>query len=524
MSNKHMDGIAMSLSASLLWGSLLLAGGPLAADEPVVLKAPVNPAFTRWVARHAPRGVPGPLGGTQEGGPRTRGRIPHPVDLGHVKGPVFTQGVGDPPLPAFFDLRTTGVMTPVKDQGQYGTCWAFACMGSLEASTLKAGVGLFSLSEWYHAYYAYTPFNRSLLVSFTPGAVGQGEDPVFDQGGNDLMSVALLARGNGPVAERTCPYETGAYRPEPIPKGDLPNGMERSSVPLKEALYLFAADHPSSATDLKYAIMHYGPAVISMDWEDPNFDEATSTYRDTTATVGDLNHEVCIVGWNDNFETCRFPAGKRPARPGAWIVRNSWSRAWGLNGYFYLSYDSRMFDGTVFVGGPRATRRIHQYDPLGWCGNRGFGTTTAYCANLFTAHDDERVTDVAFYAGAIGTGYTIDLTVSLPGAPATAMPLAGEHLLQPQSGTLQAPGYHVVKLDQPLKVPKGSTFAVAIKLTTPGFLFPIPVQDQEPGYSQNARAQHGRSYISADGVTWQDLAPKCVGATACVKAFTERLP
>ena len=270
--------------------------------------------------------------------------------------------------------------------------------------------------------------------------------------------------------------------------------------------------------------MHYGPAVISMDWEDQDFDETMSTYRDTKATVADLNHEVCIVGWNDDFEPCRFSPDNRPARPGAWIVRNSWSRNWGLNGYFYLSYDSKMFDGTVFVGGARSAKRIHQYDPLGWCGSRGFGTNTAYCANVFKAHEGERITDVAFYAGAIGTSYSIELTSALPGVAVTGMPLAGEPLAQPQSGTFQVPGYHTVKLDKPLCVAKGSTFAVAVKLTTPGYTFPIPVQEREPGYSQSAAAEHGRSYISADGITWRDLAPDCVGATACVKAFAETLP
>ena len=69
MSKKRMDGIAMSLSTGLLFGSLLLAGGALAAGEPGILKAPVNPVYTRWLAKHTPRGVPGPLGGGAEGGP-----------------------------------------------------------------------------------------------------------------------------------------------------------------------------------------------------------------------------------------------------------------------------------------------------------------------------------------------------------------------------------------------------------------------------------------------------------------------
>jgi len=522
VSRLAMDKKYFSFVIGLLLGWLGLGSGSARADDLGVRKAPEAPAYTRWLARHHPRGTPGPLGGVQEGGPRTRGHIPHPVDLSHVQGPVFAQGVGDPALPAFFDLRTTGVMTPVKDQGEYGTCWAFACMGSLEASTLKAGVGLYDLSEWYHAYYAYKPFNNSLLVAFTPGPVAEGEDPVFDQGGNDLISAALLARGNGAVAEMTCPYQTGAYEAAPIPAGNLPNGREGVRVPLEAALYLFSQDGPSSPADIKYAVLHYGPAVISMDWEDGNFDSTMNTYRDTTATLDDLNHEVCIVGWNDNFEPCRFPAGNRPAHPGAWIVRNSWGRAWGQNGYFYLSYDSNLFDGTVFVGEARRTHRIHQYDPLGWCGGRGFGTSTASAANLFRAEEDERITAVSFYAGAVGTSYALDLSVALPGVAAAGMPLDGSHLAEPQTGTFQAPGYHIVNLDHPVTVPKGSTFAVVMTLTTPGYLFPIPVQEPEPGYSESSTAHHARSYISADGVTWQDLAPTCNGAAVCLKAFAEK--
>jgi C1A family cysteine protease len=506
---------------SFIIGTFMLGSLPGMAEDLAVQKAPASAAFSDWVAHHQPRGLPGPLGGTQEGGVRVRGRIPHPVDLSHLKGPVFSQGVGDPPLPAFFDLRTSGVMTPVKDQGQYGTCWAFACMGSLEAATLKAGAGLNDLSEWYHAYYAYQPFNNSLLVAFTPGAVATGEDPIFDQGGNDLISTALLARGNGAVNEVGCQYQTGSYRAKPIPAGDLPNGHENQRVPLEQALYLFDHDTPSSPADLKYAVSHFGPAVISIDWEDSNYSDAMYTYRNTQATEASLNHEVCIVGWNDCFETCRFPAGNRPSRPGAWIVRNSWSRDWGLNGYFYISYDSRVFDGTVFVGGPRTAQRIRQYDPLGWCGSRGFGTPTAYAANLFQTREAERITAVSFYAGAVGTSYEISLTVAEPGLGTVTMPLEGLRG-QPQAGVLQAPGYHIIPLATPMTVAAGSTFAVTVKLTTPGYLFPIPIQDPEPGYSESSAAHHGRSFISADGITWQDLAPNCQGAIVCLKAFAEK--
>ena len=520
MARKNPAAVSLSSVIGLLAISLLASAGALRAQAVQAQRAPLSPRFRAWVAQHEPRGVPAPAGGGKEGGMRVRGYIPPPVDLSHVHGPIFTAGAADPPFPAFYDLRTSGWLTPVKDQGEYGTCWTFACLGSLESSMLMGGLGVHDLSEWHLAYYAYTPFNASLLTSFTPGPMPSLEDPIFDQGGNDWMSTALLARGTGAVSEKDCPYQLGSYLPAPRPAGNLPNGREAVSVPLESALYLFNTDSPTSAADVKYAVTHYGPAVISMDWEDDKFDGAQNTYRDTTATEFDTNHEVCIVGWNDDFETCRFPANNRPSAPGAWIVRNSWSRYWGLNGYFYLSYDSKIFDGTVFLGGPRTTRRIHQYDPLGWCDSLGFGTATASCANVFQTQEREKITAVAFYAGQAGTAYELDLRTGVSGDPGTGVSASAAAGWPLQRGTLLAPGYHTVALDHPVTVPQGS-FAVVLKLTTPGYSYPIPVQEPEPGYSDRAASEHGRSYISPDGSAWQDLSPDCHGAVVCLKALSE---
>ena len=41
-------------------------------------------------------------------------------------------------LPAQYDLRSENVMTPVRDQGYIGSCWAFAAYASLESSVLRA--------------------------------------------------------------------------------------------------------------------------------------------------------------------------------------------------------------------------------------------------------------------------------------------------------------------------------------------------------------------------------------------------
>ena len=77
-----------------------------------------------------------------------------------------------------------------------------------------------------------------------------------------------------------------------------------------------------------------------------------------------------------------------PPGNGAFIVRNSWGSTWGDAGYFYISYyDTRIGrDNAMFTAQPPTTyTRIYQYDPLGWVANFGFGTDTAYYANVFTS-------------------------------------------------------------------------------------------------------------------------------------------
>ena len=87
---------------------------------------------------------------------------------------------------------------------------------------------------------------------------------------------------------------------------------------------------------------------------------------------------------------------------------------------------------------------------------------------------------------------------------------------------IQAPGYHVVPLESPVTVAKDTDFSVIIRLTTPGYPYPIPVQETQPGYTDSAATQHGRSFISADGAAWQDLSPDCHGAVVCLKALAEK--
>ena len=108
---------------------IALASG-IMAQSPQPSLAPVNPAFVDYFQRMA-RGML--LQTTEEGYPL--GLIPPPVDLSQIRAPRVLQGQVLS-LPATYDLRTQGRLTAIRDQGNCGSCWAFAAYGSFESCLL----------------------------------------------------------------------------------------------------------------------------------------------------------------------------------------------------------------------------------------------------------------------------------------------------------------------------------------------------------------------------------------------------
>ena len=234
-------------------------------------------------------------------------------------------------------------------------------------------------------------------------------------------------------------------------------------------------------------------------------------------TVGWANHEVSIVGWDDNFASADFAT--QPPGDGAWIVRNSWGTNWGDEGYYYLSYYDAVLDtGAAYIGeDPDNYRNIYQYDPLGWIISYSpvaQGDETAWFANVFTSQQTEFLKAASFYAGGVNNTYEIYIYDHI----------GGELICGPQAGTLNEPGYHTVLLDKPVLFEKGKELAIAVKLTTPGYAYPIAIEFNISGYSDKASALPGQSYISLDGQNWTDTTTVDASLNVCLKGFTGHLP
>ncbi len=460
---------------------------------PAARIAPLSGALERYLEERAAPGAPAAPGSP------AGGLVPAPVDFSHLSG-AGAPAAGGAGLPSTYDLRPLR-LGPVDDQGTYGTCWAFAALDSLESALLPADP---------------QDFSEDNLV-LTSGFDDSG-DP-YQTGGNALEAVAYLARWGGPLTAAEDVYGDAA-----TPRGGLPVKH------VQDVLFIPPRSGPLDNAGIKQAVMDYGAVYTVMYFGGPDlayFNDATDAYYCWGEEPFD--HAVTVVGWDDGYERGNFLA--EPAGDGAFLVRNSWGDSFGFGGYFWVSYfdaciGSRLGpSGTtkenndvnaVFVGAEPAGNfaDVYQHDPLGWTDSLGFGSDTAWCAASYVARSDDPLVAVSFYTAALDSSYEVHA-----GLGDTA------RLSVRQAGSEPLPGYHTVRLDAPVPLTEGQTFTVAVKLVTPGYAFPVPLETNIEGYSGAATAAPGESWVSPDGVAWTDVTdpikmPGHGSTSVCLKAFT----
>lgn len=105
--------------------------------------SPLNPDFQAYVAQHRE-------GKTHQKSVRARGYVPHPIDFSHLAGKRLFPMLGRKKLcsyPSQYDLRDLGAVPPVCNQLQYGMCWSFAALASVESYLLKKKSEIADYSE-----------------------------------------------------------------------------------------------------------------------------------------------------------------------------------------------------------------------------------------------------------------------------------------------------------------------------------------------------------------------------------------
>jgi len=404
---------------------------------------------------------------------------------------AWTPKFNEAGLPIRFDLRDENLVTAPKDQGNKNTCWAFAGIGALESRAAK--------SKHYDFSEDHLILNSLYKID-------------YESGGNRDMVVAYLTSWKGPVLEIDDKY------------GDGETNEQVTAV--KHVQEIFYINKDMNA--IKNALLDYGAVESSLYVADPesgatldsNMNNKTHSYY--YAGQKKTNHDVVIVGYDDGYSRDNF--NTRPAKDGAFIVKNSWGEGWGENGYFYVSYyDSQIgTDGTVYFGVEPVSnyKNIYQHDEAGVTSLFGYDQMDeAYMANVFTKEPgDEALAAVSFYTLGQNSEYEIYLVPDYQGVASLS-----EARTKIKSGVIKEEGYHTIKLGRALGL-KAERFAIEVKIKTPGSLRPIGIEDMTDQLKPLPR-NFGQSFVSHDGVEWVDLQETYGDAggngNVCLKGFTE---
>jgi len=206
-------------------------------------------------------------------------------------------------MPTSFDWVPKGAVTPVKNQGQCGSCWSFSAAQNIEGQWFLSNHSLPVLSE------------QEFVDCDHQCSMDQGQK-VCDQGCNGgLMSNAFMfAIAEGGVdSEASYPYEgvDGTCR------------FKQADVAAKISNWTML---PEDEDQIAAYLAEHGPVAIAADAEPWQF-YTGGVFRLPCGTS--LDHGILLTGYGN-----QSVIGDRDIK--YWDIKNSWGADWGLNGYIKL--------------------------------------------------------------------------------------------------------------------------------------------------------------------------------------------
>ncbi|XP_058019613.1 procathepsin L-like [Ahaetulla prasina] len=228
------------------------------------------------------------------------------LDLASRKNVVTFKSSENPQIPPGVDWRAKGFVTEVKDQGECGSCWSFSATGALEGMHFKKTGKLVSLSE------------QNLIDCSTDqgssgcngGLMSQAFEYVHEQGGIN--------------SEESYPYDGLDFY-------SCRYQAENSITKCSTMGLILTGDEKG----LLEAVATIGPIAVGVDARSSEFQFYKSgIFQNPWRGDPHLVHAMLVVGYNSTKY---------------WILKNSWSRIWGDNGYMLLEQGSNQCGITNFA-------------------------------------------------------------------------------------------------------------------------------------------------------------------------------
>ena len=204
-------------------------------------------------------------------------------------------------IPELIDSWNTRILTPVKNQGGCGSCWAFAAAAAFEHAYLKFFKGLLDMSE------------QDIVIC---GVTSEGRDCGDCFYGGQTYRAFDYMDTKGVLSEKSFPYGSA---------GSCTDKVRYDGV--WSWGYLYPGRFPT-VNEIKDYVNYYGSVATYLKAGISTFmSYGGGVYNGYPSNSGnDCDHAVIIVGWNEAMK--------------AWIIKNSWGENWGpYGGYAYVGYD-----------------------------------------------------------------------------------------------------------------------------------------------------------------------------------------